>query len=82
MFIPPPKNPNITSANGRNETIGVAATGKYSFNAKKTKPRPDIDESKATLGIFCRINSPNTHNNKRIKPVIKLLAKATYQANS
>ncbi len=43
---------------------------------------PDIDERSATPGVFRRINSPKIHNERRIIPVIKLLANATYHANS
>jgi hypothetical protein len=43
---------------------------------------PDIDERSATPGVFRRINSPKIHNKRRIIPVAKLLAIATYQANS
>ena len=43
---------------------------------------PEIDDRSATPGVFRRINSPKMHNNRRIIPVVKLLANATYHANS
>ena len=70
------------TANGTNATIGVAATGRYSFKARKTKPSPEMDDRSATLGIFRRKNSPKTHKVNRIMPVMKLLVRATYHASS
>jgi hypothetical protein len=43
----------MTTANGTNDTIGVAVTDEYSSIANKTNPRPEIDKNTATLGVFC-----------------------------
>ncbi len=69
-------------ANGRKDTSGEAAMGKYWPNAKQVNPTAERDESSATPGILRRMNSPKRHNRSIMIPVIKLLANAIYQASS